>query len=129
MPMPNGGRDIRLLRNPTTGAYDSFDWDASNNPAFDDSDQHVVMSCLLERSYWANPRRGSKLLDIKLDVSGTQATIQTACEDALKPALDDNLIRSAEVAVSRKGPGSYAPSIRYRSREGRQETLRLALGS
>jgi hypothetical protein len=129
MPMPNGGRDIRLLRNPATGAFDTFDWDATGNPAFDDSDQHVVLSCVLERSYWANPRRQSTLQDIKEDVSGTQAAIQSAVEDSLKPALDDQLIRSTEVEVSRKGPGTYVPSVRYKSRAGRQETLRLPLGS
>ena len=35
MPMKNVGRDIALLRNAATGAFDSFDWDETNNPAFD----------------------------------------------------------------------------------------------
>jgi hypothetical protein len=127
--MPNGGRDIRLLRNPASGAFDSFDWDSTDNPAFDDSDQHTVLSCLLERSYWANPRRASRLLDIKLDVTGTQAAIQSACEEALQPALDDRLIRSAEVEVQRRGPGSYSVAVRYRNRSGGQQTQRVAITS
>jgi hypothetical protein len=130
MPMPNdSGRDVRLLRNPTTGTFDSFDWDASGNPTFDDSDEHVVLSSINEEAYWANPRRASKLMRVTLDRTGTDAQLRSAAEGALKYALDQGLIRSADVAVVKRGPGSYSVRIGYRSRSGHQRNVRLPIGS
>jgi phage gp46-like protein len=130
MPMDNnGGRDIRLLRNPATGAFDQFDWDATGNPVFDDSDEHVVLSCVYETSYWANPQRGSKIPDVKLDRTGTDNELQAAGEGALKYPLDNGQIKSAEVSAQKLGAGRYSLIINYRNRDGHRQNTRLPIGS
>ena len=130
MPMNNdGGRDIRLLRNPVTGAFDQFDWDATGNPIFDDSDEHIVLSGIYETAYWANPQRASKIPDIKLDRTGTDNDLQAASENALKYSLDVGQIKSAEVTATKKGPGRYSLVINYRNRDGHRKNTRVPIGS
>lgn len=128
MPMPlDSGRDIQLVRTPATGAFDSFNWDNTNNPTFDDSDQHIALSYLLETEYWGNPQRGSKVPLIKNDRTGTDTQLQAAAEDAYTPALNAQQLRSVTISVQKKAPGSYALSVSYQNRSGHQQNLRLPL--
>lgn len=130
MPMdPDGGRDIRLLRNPATGAFDTFDWDDTGNPVFDDSDEHVVLSCVYESAYWANPKRQSKIADVKLDRTGTREELEGATENALQPALDAGEIKSAEVEADKRSPGRYDLIINYRNRDGHRHNTRVPIRS
>lgn len=133
MSMPtDGGRDLTLTRNPSTGQFSLFTWDATGNPAFDDSDAHTVVSCLLEDEggYWSDPtgERGSVLHLIKLDVTGTASQLQTAASKALDYAVKNQLIQSATVTAERKGPARFDMMVSYKNRRGHQENKRVPVG-
>ena len=126
----DSGRDIALLRNPATGAFDSFNWDSTNNPTFDDSDSHTVLSCLVETEYWANPLRGSQLPKISLDKTGTDTDLVAAAQDALAPAIKAGEIGSVvSVNAQRKRPGTYVLTVNYKNRAGHIQNVRLPIGS
>lgn len=129
MPL-DSGRDIALLRNPATGAFDSFNWDATGNPTFDDSDSHTVLSCLYETEYWANPQRLSRVPLIKQDKTGTDTDIVSAVQDALAFAIKAREIGSlVSVQATRRAPGVYSVLIVYKNRAGHIQNVRLAIGS
>lgn len=130
MPLPSDtGRDVALLRNAATGAFSDFNWDPTGNPSFDDTDAGVVLSHLYESEYWANPLRGSKLFDVKLDRTGTDVQLTAAAESALSPAVRAGQIRSATVQPAQRiRPGSYRLLVSYQSRDGHQQGLRLPIG-
>jgi hypothetical protein len=128
MPMKNVGRDIALLRNAATGAFDSFDWDETNNPAFDDTDSHTVLSYVVETQYWANPQRGSKLEEVRVVKTGADQQLVSAAIDALTPAVPRQ-IKSFTPSAQRRG-GGYLLLINYKNRDGvTQPPQRVAIGS
>lgn len=131
MPLANdGGRDIALQRNSATGAFDTFLWDATGNPAFDDSDSHTVLSCLVEEEYWANPLRKSRLLKIKLDVTGTDTDLVSAAQDSLASTVKLGRIGAiTKVTSFRRAPGNWLLTVNYKARSGHVQNLRLAIGS
>lgn len=126
----DSGRDIALVRNPATGAFDSFNWDTTGNPTFDDTDSHTVLSCLYETEYWANPQRKSRLPLIKLDKTGTDTALVSAVQDALSYAIKAREISSlVNVQATRRAPGVYSILVVYRNRSGHVQNVRLAIGS
>lgn len=130
MPMDDTkGRDIALLRNPATGAFDQFDWDSTNNPTFDDTDSHTVLSYVVETEYWANPQRSSKIEQIRVAKTGADQQLQSAANDALSPAVRARQIRSFTATATRKGPGKFLLVINYKNREGKSQNARLDIGS
>lgn len=130
MSMPNDtGRGLVFFRNPANGAFDSFNWDSTNNPTFDDSDEEIVLSYVCETEYWGNPLRGSTIPSVKLDRTGTTAQLQAAAENALQPAVDARQIRSFTVQVKKRAPGSFLILINYQNKSGHQRVTRLALSS
>lgn len=123
------GRDIALIRNPATGAFDSFDWDGTGNPIFDDTDSHTVLSYVVETEYWANPQRGSKIEDVRVDKTGADDQLESAANDALAPAVRARQIRSFVATTTRKGPGRFDLRINYKNREGVSQNARVPIGS
>ncbi len=126
---PAGGRDIDMVANPLTGRFD-FVFDETNNPAFTDSDLHLVLSLLLEYrgKYWndATGKRGSRLTLIKNDRSGTKADLEAAVREALAPAIADGRLRGLDtVTAVRNGPGRYDMLIFYRNAAGQQKNARV----
>lgn len=131
MAMPlDGGRDIALIRNPATGAFDAFNWDSTGNPTFDDSDSHTVLSCLVEEEYWANPQRKSRLLKIKTDVTGTDTDLVSAAGDALASTVKAGRIGAiTKITALKRAPGNWLLTVNYKARSGHIQNVRLAIGS
>jgi phage gp46-like protein len=134
MPIPiDGGRDIALKRNPVTGRYD-FRFDDTSNPAFTDSDEHLVLSLLMEyqAKYWADTtgKRGSRLHTVKNARSDTERELEAIVHEALDPAVADGRLRSVEsVTATTRASGRYDIEILYRNREGRESNLRIPWSS
>ena len=132
MPMPiYGGRDVSLSRNPATGLFD-LSFDATGNFAFEDTDSHTVLSLLLEEKsgYVFDPtgNRGSLLHTVKLDRGSTKSDLESYAEDALDPAVNDGRIElPSKPAAKRVQPGKYDLDVKWRSRVGHVETLRLPM--
>lgn len=134
MAMPSdSGRDVALLRNPATGAFDSFDWDSTGNPTFDDSDSHTVLSLLVETlgGYWADltGKRGSILYQIRLDVTSTATQLVAAATNALSWAISNRQIRGATATAARVRPGRYDLGVKYQNRDGHEQNKRLPIGA
>jgi phage gp46-like protein len=133
MPLdPDGGRDLALMRNPTTGRFD-ISWDDSGNPAHDDSDSHAVLSVLLEdkEGYWADAsgERGSLLSTLKDDKQGTAQLIVSYCRQALQYLVDRGTIREiVDVIAARAASGRYDASIKYRNRGGHEKNILVPFG-
>lgn len=108
MPFTSSGADISMRRNPATGRLD-FDWDATGNPKFDDSNGHRVMSLLIEHrpspatpsaaaspGYWADAtgKRGSLLYTVKNVLRETTSQVEAYAIDALQKATAEGWFTS-----------------------------------
>jgi phage gp46-like protein len=127
MPMNNdGGRDFTLVRNPNTGLFD-LDFDETGNPKCDDTETHTVLSLIAESQgdWWADTtgRRGSLLHKITLDRGSTAAELEGAALDALETA--STRITDVEVAAKRERPGRYSMSVKWRTRDGHIQNVRI----
>jgi len=124
------GRDLTLVRNDVTGAYD-FEWDPFGNPVFDDTETHGCMSLLLEEQagYWADEsgKRGSKLHTRKLDLASTKTDLENDCEEALDYAVSFGRITNVTAAARRERPGKYVLDVRWKTRRGVSARTRLSL--
>jgi phage gp46-like protein len=132
MPLkPDGGGDVALVRDPTTGLFDLM-FDDTNNFAFDDTETHTVLSLLLERQgeYWADQtgKRGSLLHTLRNDLSTTRSQVIAYVNDALAPAVADGRISNVNVMADRLGSGRYAFTVYWRARSGKTGNVRLPLG-
>jgi phage gp46-like protein len=126
MPMPDdGGRDISLGQNGDTGLFD-LSWDGPN-PEFDDTETHTVLSLVLEfqGKWWADQtgKRGSRVFELRNDVSTTQSELVARLQEALSPAVNDGRLQQLSVSAERRAPGYYAFHIRWRTRSGRLASI------
>lgn len=128
----DGGRDIALRRNPTTGRFD-LQWGDTNDLAHDDSDSHAVLSVLLEdqEGYWADEtgQRGSLLYQLKDAKTGIEQLVVSYCNQALQFIVDKGIIREVvSVTAARVKPGRVDATIRYRNRAGHEKNLLVPFG-
>lgn len=86
------GKDLALTtRNAATGKFD-LTWDASGNPAFDDTEAHAVLSLLYEHrgQWWADTAgtRGSRLYQLRNIRRSTPSQAESYASEALQPLVD-----------------------------------------
>lgn len=126
MPLAEEGRDVALVRNPRNGRFD-LDWEEPN-PVFDDSEQHTVLSLVLEwqGQWWADTtgKRGSRLNTIRNDRRTTQSELLASLQEALAPAVADGRLRELVVTAERIAAGHYAFEIRWKTPAGRPASIR-----
>ncbi|HJU24543.1 MAG TPA: phage GP46 family protein [Casimicrobiaceae bacterium] len=132
MPMPlDGGGDVSLVRNPATGRFDVA-LDISGNPQFTDTQEHTVLSLLMEKrgGYWADQtgNRGSRLYQIRQDTGRTPKQIEAEVLAALAPAIDDGRIQNVSVNAVRRAPGNFKVSVTYHNRDGHVQNVDLPYG-
>ncbi len=124
------GRDLALVRNDTTGAFD-FSWDSYGNPVFDDTETHGCMSLLLEErgAYWADDsgKRGSLLHTRKLDFASTKTDLENDCQEALDYAVGFGRITNVTAVAKRERPGKYVLDVRWKTRRGLSASTRLPI--
>lgn len=141
MPFTSSGADISMRRNPATGRLD-FDWDATGNPRFDDSNGHRVMSLLIEHrpspatpsasaspGYWADEtgKRGSLLYTVKNVLRDTPSQIEAYAVDALQKAVDEGWL-SLPIAKAFLRPVSRARlDVKWTNPGGRPKSESIAL--
>ena len=91
------GNDIALARNPNTGGH-NFVWDDSGEVVFDDTEQHAVMSCLVEQRgrWWADTTgtHGSQLYTLKTLTRSTPSMAEAFANEAVQPLLSEQQIVS-----------------------------------
>lgn len=126
------GSGLSLTRNPTNGRYD-FSFDSTQNPAFGNTGEDLVLSLLLEfrGKYWADEtdgRRGSTLHEIKHDVAGTLSQILQAIDLALQLAVEDGRLASFTRTARRRAPGRYDITVNWKMPNGIQGSTPLSLG-
>src|SRR5579872_1136187 len=130
------GADIALTRNPSTGKFD-IQWDSTNNVLFDDTQEHAVISAILEykAQYWgdATGTRGSYLYSVKDDRKTSPSRMQGFVLDALQPLLDTGRIlpptgqTQPTVTATRVRPGRIDIAVTYSTPQGGVVTARTAL--
>lgn len=130
------GTDIAPLRNPATGKFD-IQWDATGNVAFDSTQEHAVLSLIIERKaqYWADTTgvRGSYLYAVKEDRKATPSKMQGFVVDALQPLIDNRTIlppqgqQTVAVSATRVKPGRIDLAVTYTTPQGVTVTTRPAL--
>lgn len=127
MPLSDGGSDVALVRNPLNGRFD-LDWDDAN-PAFSDSEEHTVLSLVLESQgkWWADQtgERGSRLYTLRNDTRTTRTELIAILQEALAPAVADGRIRDLVVTADRVAAGRYAFDLRWRTGSGRLASVRV----
>jgi len=131
MPLSQSGSDVALQRNAGTGKYDLVT-DATGNFAFDDTQEHRVLSLLVERrgQWYADLRgtRGSLLYTLRLSVSRrAPSDAEAYATDALKKAVDEGYIRGVQVAGRQDQPGRIRLAVNYTAPSGKVIPVRLAL--
>jgi len=127
VPLTGDGGDVALVVNPETGLCD-LDWDGPN-PEFDDTETHTVLSLVFEfqGQWWADAtgKRGSRLQQLRNDVTSTQSELVARTLEALAPAVSDGRISSVSVTAERQSPGRYALDIRWKTRSGRSASVSI----
>ncbi len=87
--------DIALERDPNTGGH-NFAWDATGDAVFDDTEQHAVMSCLVEQRgrWWADTdgTHGSQLYTLRTLTRGTPSLAEAFAVEAVQPLLSQQRI-------------------------------------
>lgn len=125
------GVDVALVRNNATGRFDVL-LDASGNPVWTDSQEHTVMSLLLEFEggyiFDQTGKRGSRLRRIVQDKASTAADLRAAILDALDPAIQDGRIRNVVPTVTKLGPGRYKCAVKYQNRSGHMKNFDIPYG-
>lgn len=103
-------------------------WDATGNPAFDDSQGETVFSLLMESPWFGDrqKKRRSKISTIKTNDSSTPGRLVQYAKDALQPAIDDGRLKSIVPSVQRSGSG-YLLAISYVTGSGKQSAISIPL--
>lgn len=122
MAFTNPGKDMAIACNPVNGRI-TFDWDATGNPRFTDSEEHAVFGLLaeFEGQWWADPtgKRGSKLYLLKEERGQTAKTIESYVQAALRTLEQQGRIVLKVVKAHKIGERWWA-EVRW-SRPGSEE--------
>jgi phage gp46-like protein len=89
--------DIALERDPNTGGH-NFIWDEAGDVVFTDSEEHSVMSCLVEQRarWWADTdgTHGSQLHTLRTLTRGTPSLAEAFANESVQPLLNQRRIVS-----------------------------------
>lgn len=124
------GADIGLVRNDASGRFDFSFETQTGNPVFDDTNEHRVLSLLLEwrdRWYGARKGRGSLLYTVKQDRTSTTSQIEAYARDALKKAADEGWINSVTAQATRLGLGRFVVRVSWKNPAGKPSNTTLTL--
>ena len=82
--------DVSLARDPNTGGH-NFVWDTTGDVVFDDTEQHAVMSCLVEHRarWWADTdgTHGSQLHTLRTLTRGTPSLAEAFAVESVQPLV------------------------------------------
>ena len=130
------GADMAMTnQDGATGLY-SFEW-AYGDPVFDDTQEHRVISLLVEHApspnnpgYWADEtgRRGSLLYTLRNVTTATPSKAEAYAAQALDWAVAGNAItyKPSGIEARRVGRG-IALSVKYSS-TGKEQTAKVTIG-
>lgn len=126
MSFTNPGRDAKMVLNPATGKFDLVWLATTNNPAFDDSEIHRVVSLIFEhRGEWildTAGNRGSLLHTLKELRRSTPSAAEASVLEALERAVSEGVIDSVTVKARRVTTfGRLTLDIRWRATRGGAE--------
>jgi phage gp46-like protein len=89
--------DIALVRDPNTGCH-NFAWGPSGDVVFDDTEEHAIMSCLIEQRgrWWADTdgTHGSQLYTLRTLTRGTPSLAEAFANEAVQPLINARRIVS-----------------------------------
>lgn len=144
MPIASRGTDVALQRNARTGKWDLIRG-ADGNPERTDSQQHRILSLLIERRPspgqpgWIlddTKARGSLLYTRGTDTRATPSSIQADCYQALERAIDEGWILGPSVAdeaqrlvvtATRTAAGRIEVEVNYSTPAGVRERVAFSL--
>jgi phage gp46-like protein len=125
------GTDIALTRNPATGRFDfAFTASSGGDVAFDDTNEHRVLSLLLEhRDRWfaAKKGRGSRLYAIKHDRASTTSLLESSARDALKKATDEGWISDVSARAVKVRAGRFSLFVQWKNPSAKPGTLTVSI--
>jgi phage gp46-like protein len=97
MAQQSKGDDVALVRDANTGGH-NFAWDDSGDVVFDNTEQHAVMSCLVEERarWWADTdgTHGSQLHTLRTLTRGTPSLAEAYAIEGVQTLLDQQIISS-----------------------------------
>ena len=97
MAQSSKGDDVALVRDANTGGH-NLSWDDSGDVVFDNTEQHAVMSCLVEeRARWwadADGTHGSQLSTLRTLTRGTPSLAEAYANEGVQTLLDQKIISS-----------------------------------
>ncbi len=128
--MIRSGSDIALERDPASGRC-NFAWDESGDVVFDGSEEHAVLSVLLEHlaAWWAdtNGTHGSQLHTLKEMRRATPSQAEAYAREALQPLVDQRRIQQVTAQASRAPGGGLRLDVAWQTPGGSPERTRIAL--
>lgn len=130
MPFTLPGADIAMVRNEGTKRFDFSFENQTGNPAYDDTNEHRVLSLLVEwrdRWYAARKGRGSLLYTVKNDRASTTSQLEAYARDALKKAVDDGWIQNVTAQATRLGLGRFVLRVSWANPAGKPGNTSLSL--
>jgi len=89
------GDDVALVRDANTGGH-NLSWDDSGDVVFDNTEQHAVMSCLVEERarWWADTAgtHGSQLYTLRTLTRGTPSLAEAYANEGAQTLIDQQII-------------------------------------
>lgn len=124
------GSDIALDRDAASGRF-NFAWGPGGDVSFDDSEEHAVLSCLLEHraEWWADTdgTHGSELHTLKDMRRSTPSQAEAFAAQALQPLFDRHLIQDIAARASRAPSGGLRVDVSWETPGGRPQKTRISL--
>jgi phage gp46-like protein len=131
MARPSEGDDVALVRDANTGGH-NFAWDDSGDVVFDDTQQHAVMSCLVEEraQWWADTdgTHGSQLYTLRTLTRRTPSLAEAYANEGVQTLLDQQLIsRFSALAQSSLRSQRFIVEVDWSVPGSKPQSARIAL--
>ena len=130
MPRTDASGDITVVLNRNTNRYD-FDFDATRDVKFDDTERHRVLSLLVEHrgKWWADTtgERGSQIHTLKNVRSTTPSQMEAFAMEALQKAVDEGKIQNVTASARRVSPTRIDLTVSYETAGGKPVTVKRTI--